>query len=57
MHYIPNTSLIHDTKIFKSQPVMACNGHVITCHYMHYMPLHVGQDANAFAIQAEIPSA
>jgi hypothetical protein len=25
---------------------MACNGHVITCHYMHYMPLHVGQDAN-----------
>jgi hypothetical protein len=33
---------------------MACNGHVITWHYMalhalharHYMPLHAGQDAN-----------
>ena len=34
MHYISNTSLTHDTKIFKSQHVMACNGHVITCHYM-----------------------
>ena len=25
---------------------MACNWHVITCHYMHYMPLHAIEDAN-----------
>ena len=26
---------------------MVCNWHVITCHYMHYMPLHAIEDANA----------
>ena len=26
---------------------MACNWHVITCHYMHYMSLHAIEDANA----------
>ncbi len=25
---------------------MACNLKVITCYYMHYMPLHAPQDAN-----------
>ena len=25
---------------------MACNWHVITYHYMHYMPLHAIEDAN-----------
>ncbi len=42
---------IHETKIFNSPHVMACNGHVITWHYMvlhHYMPLHAGQDANDY---------
>ena len=24
---------------------MACNWHVITCHYMDYMPLHAIEDA------------
>ncbi len=25
---------------------MACNLKVVTCYYMHYMPLHAPQDAN-----------
>ena len=25
---------------------MACNLDVITCNYMHYMPLHATEDAN-----------
>ena len=28
---------------------MVCNWHVITCHYMHYMPLHAIEDANGEA--------
>ena len=30
---------------------MACNWHVITCHYMHYMPLHAIEDANVLVEQ------
>ena len=34
-------------KTLEVHHVMACNWHVITCHYMHYMPLHAIKDANA----------
>ena len=33
---------------------MACNWHVITCHYMHYMPLHAIEDANAERIAPSV---
>jgi hypothetical protein len=53
-------SPVLETKIFNSPQydVMACNHdrHVITaitCHYMHYMPLHAGQDANEDPGQAQ----
>ena len=50
-YYMPLHEILHacymTLKIWVVLHVMACNWHVITCHYMHYMPLHAIEDANA----------
>ena len=49
-YYMPLHEILHacymTLKIWEVLHVMACNWHVITCHYMHYMPLHAIEDAN-----------
>ena len=35
--------------------VMACNLNVITCNYMHYMPLHAIKDANGRGYLFSVP--
>ena len=51
-YYMPLHEILHAcymTLIFwEVLHVNVCNWHVITCHYMHYMPLHAIEDANAF---------
>ena len=48
--YRPLHEILHacymNLKILEVLHVMACNWHVITCDYMHYMPLHAIEDAN-----------
>ena len=49
-YYMPLHEILHacymTLKFWEVLHVMACNWHVITCHYMHYMPLHAIDDAN-----------
>ena len=49
-YYMPLHEILHacymTLKFWEVLHVMACNWHVITCHYMHYMPLHAIEDAN-----------
>ena len=50
-YYMPLHEILHacymTVKSLEVLYVIACNWHVITCHYMHYMPLHAIEDANA----------
>ena len=49
-YYMPLHKILHacymTLKSLEVHHVMACKLHVITCNYMHYMPLHAMEDAN-----------
>ena len=49
-YYMPLHEILHacymTPKTLEVLHVMACNLNVITCNYMHYMPLHAIEDAN-----------